>query len=92
MKATPFGMIGDIEDPHVLYDTSVKKWRMLTCENINGYKAIVLESDHWNKDYKKIAGPVIQNSTGTSIQKLEKPNIAFQVVQIERSLSIHTLI
>jgi hypothetical protein len=70
MKATPFGMVGDIEDPHLLFDRLANKWRMLTCENINGYKAVVLESDHWNRAFKRIAGPVVHNSTGTSIQKI----------------------
>ena len=70
MSAVPFGMVGDIEDPHILFDAAANKWRMLTCENQDGYKAIVLESDDWNKGYKKIAGPVAHNSTGTSIQKV----------------------
>ncbi|MBH44982.1 MAG: hypothetical protein CMC93_00020 [Flavobacteriaceae bacterium] len=70
MKATPFLMVGDIEDPHLLFDRSANKWRMITCENINGYKAVVLESDHWNKAFKRIGGPVAHNSTGTSIQKI----------------------
>ncbi|RZK77980.1 MAG: hypothetical protein EOO92_11985 [Pedobacter sp.] len=70
MVAAPFGIVGDIEDPHILFDESVKKWRILTCENNGGYKAIILESASWNKEYKKIAGPVHNNSTGTSIQKV----------------------
>lgn len=70
MSATVFGMVGDIEDPHILFDSAANKWRMLTCENLNGYRAVVLESDYWNKGYKKIAGPVAHNSTGTSIQKI----------------------
>jgi hypothetical protein len=70
MQATPFGMVGDYEDPHLLYDSKVKKWRMLTCVKEDGYKAIMLESDSWNKGYTKIAGPVAFNSTGTSIQKI----------------------
>ena len=45
MNAVPFGMVGDIEDPHILFDSAANKWRMLTCENNNGYKAIVLESN-----------------------------------------------
>ena len=77
MKAKPFGMIGDIEDPHILFDSLANKWRMLTCKNINGYKAIVLESDHWNRAYKKIAGPVSNNSTGTSIQKIGDKRYCF---------------
>lgn len=71
MSATPFGIVGDVEDPHILFDTEAKKWRILTCENQDGYKAIILESDNWNKGYKKIAGPVAHNSTGTSIQKID---------------------
>jgi hypothetical protein len=70
MRAVPFGIVGDIEDPHILFDLTANKWHILTCENHNGYKAVVLESDYWNKGYKKIAGPVAHNSTGTSIQKI----------------------
>ncbi|AKP50601.1 hypothetical protein [Cyclobacterium amurskyense] len=70
MEASPFGVVGDVEDPHILYDSEVGKWRILTCVNEGGYKAIVMESDHWNKGYVKIAGPVAHNSTGTSIQKI----------------------
>lgn len=70
MQATPFSMVGDIEDPHILYDTVARKWRILTCENIDGYKAVMLESDTWNKDYQRIAGPVAYNSTGTSIHRI----------------------
>lgn len=70
MKAKPMGQVGDIEDPHIIFDKNANKWRILTCENSDGYKAIILESDHWDKDYKKIAGPVKHNSTGTSIQRI----------------------
>ena len=70
MDAVPFGMVGDIEDPHILYDSKAEKWRILTCENISGYRAIMLESAYWNKGYRKIAGPVAHNSTGTSIQRI----------------------
>lgn len=71
MQASSFGVVGDIEDPHIIYDENAKKWRMLTCENIDGYKAIVMESDFWNRGYERIAGPVAHNSTGTSIQKID---------------------
>ncbi len=77
MDAVPFGMVGDIEDPHILFDSIANKWRMLTCENQDGYKAIVLESDHWNKGYERIAGPVAHNSTGTSIQKIGDKRYCF---------------
>ncbi|MEC3880803.1 hypothetical protein [Parapedobacter sp. 10938] len=70
MQAEPFGVVGDIEDPHILYDAEVAKWRILTCENIDGYKSVLLESASWNKGYRRIAGPVAHNSTGTSIQRI----------------------
>ncbi|EDM34957.1 hypothetical protein PBAL39_00455 [Pedobacter sp. BAL39] len=70
MKAVPFGVVGDIEDPHILFDEHAKKWRILTCENHDGYKAVMLESEVWNKGYQKISGPVSHNSTGTSIQRI----------------------
>ena len=89
MKAVPFGMVGDIEDPHILYDAEAEKWRMLTCENVQGYKAVVLESDHWNKDYTGIAGPVKYNSTGTSIQKIGDQLYCFSGSK-EREIFIYT--
>lgn len=70
MRAEPFGVVGDIEDPHILYDAAAGKWRILTCEHMDGYKAVLLESDAWNKGYRRIAGPVAHNSTGTSIQRI----------------------
>ncbi len=89
MNAVPFGMVGDIEDPHILFDSLAKKWRMITCENHKGYKAIVLESDHWNKGYKRIAGPVEHNSTGTSIQKIGNNRYCFSGSS-ERKIFIYT--
>lgn len=89
MSAVPFGMVGDIEDPHLLFDPDVNKWRMLTCENIDGYKAILLESDHWNKGFKRIAGPVEHNSTGTSIQRIGGRLFCFSGSS-ERNIYIYT--
>ena len=89
MKATKFGMVGDIEDPHILYDNKAGKWRILTCENSNGYKAVMLESDHWNKGYTKIAGPVKYNSTGTSIMKIGGTRYCFSGSS-ERDIFIYT--
>lgn len=71
MKARPMGQVGDIEDPHIIFDEKDGKYRILTCENSDGYKAIILESEDWDQGYKKIAGPVKQNSTGTSIQRID---------------------
>lgn len=89
MNAVPIGMVGDFEDPHILFDSEAKKWRMLTCENQVGYKAIMLESDFWNKDYKRIAGPVEHNSTGTSIQKIGDKLYCFTGSE-EREIFLYT--
>lgn len=77
MKAEPFGMVGDYEDPHIIFDEQEDKWRMLACENQDGYKAVLFESDYWNRNYTAIAGPVEHNSTGTSIQKIGEERYCF---------------
>ena len=70
MKAHHMSLVGNYEDAHVIYDDSAKKWRMLLCENHGGYKAVVRESNIWDRDYKLIGGPVKVDSTGTQIQKI----------------------
>ncbi|MES2808027.1 MAG: hypothetical protein V4619_05360 [Bacteroidota bacterium] len=78
MNARAFQMVGDMEDPQMLYDAKAKKWRMLSCTNPGGgYKAILSESDKWDRGYKQIAGPVAHNSTGTSLQKINGQLYAF---------------
>src|SRR3546814_7000805 len=39
MKADPMGMVGNIEDQHIIYDEQAGKWRMIACENISGFKS-----------------------------------------------------
>lgn len=77
MQARPTGIVGDIEDSHILFDTSAQKWRLLTCENLEGYKAVIMESDIWDRGYIRIAGPVAENSTGTSIQMIGDQRYCF---------------
>jgi len=89
MRATPFGVVGDIEDPHILYDAKAEKWRILTCENNDGYKAVLLESDTWNKEYRRITGPVNHNSTGTSIQRIGGKLFCFSGSQ-ERKIFVYS--
>ena len=89
MEAKTFGVVGDIEDPHILYDEEAKKWRMLTCVNEGGYKAIIMEAEEWDRGYVKIAGPVAHNSTGTSIQKIGNERYCFSGSS-EREIFIYT--
>lgn len=89
MQSRPTGIVGDIEDSHILYDEEAEKWRMLTCENMDGYKAVILESDHWDRGYSRIAGPVTANSTGTSIQKIDGKWYCFSGSS-DRSVHLYT--
>ncbi|HTH82809.1 MAG TPA: hypothetical protein VL490_07725, partial [Mucilaginibacter sp.] len=62
---------GHHEDPCIIYDVIVKKWRLLTSTFVEkNIAASLFESDNWNGPFKKIAGPVAYNSTGTLLQKI----------------------
>ena len=89
MRARTTGIVGDIEDSHILYDEDAQKWRILTCEQREGYKAIILESDHWDREYKLLSGPVLENSTGTSIQKIGDQRYCF-AGSSERAIFIYS--
>lgn len=67
MRAKPLGLKTMHEDPCAVWDPDAKKWRLLACRFVNGIKAVMLESDRWDGGYKKIAGPVSCDSTGTTI-------------------------
>ena len=77
MTSKPMGLVGDYEDPHGISDKATGKWRMLLCQNVNGYKAAVFESTRWDGDFQRIAGPVADDSTGTTIQKVDDVSYAF---------------
>lgn len=69
MKARSIGISGAHEDPHGVYDRQAGKWRMLLCEHGQKYRAALWESEHWDRGYTRLAGPVEMDSTGTLIQK-----------------------
>ena len=91
MNAVPTGIVGDYEDPHVLYDSAAARWRMLTCvnENKKGYRVVLLESDTWNKGYRRIALADEHDATGTSIQKIGDARYCFSGSS-ERQVFIYT--
>jgi hypothetical protein len=70
MKARPIGIAGAHEDPHGIYDKEAGKWRLLLCEHGKKYRAGMWESDHWDRGFTRLAGPVEMDSTGTMIQKI----------------------
>lgn len=68
MKAKAIGIKGAHEDPHGVYDKASGKWRLILCEHHKKYQAGMWESEHWDRDFKRLAGPVEMDSTGTMIQ------------------------
>lgn len=91
MNAVPTGILGDYEDPHVLYDSSAAKWRMLACvnENKKGYRTVMLESDTWNEGYRRIALAEKHDATGTSVHKIGSVRYCFSGSN-ERQVFIYT--
>ncbi|WP_146577633.1 hypothetical protein [Neorhodopirellula pilleata] len=77
MKASPIGVVGEHEDPHGVYDVEAKKWRLLLSERAGKYRAGIWESDHWDRGYERLAGPVEMDSTGTLIQKIGRSRFVF---------------
>ena len=76
MKAHPVGLTGAHEDPHGVYDKEAGKWRLLLCEHGKKYRAGMWESDHWDRGFTRLAGPVEMDSTGTMIQKFGNKRFA----------------
>lgn len=77
MNAAPIGLDGQHEDPHGVYDAEAKKWRLLLSEKAGKYRAGMWESDHWNRGFERLAGPVEMDSTGTLIQAVEGRRYVF---------------
>ncbi|WP_372721435.1 hypothetical protein [Novipirellula sp.] len=77
MHAKPIGVTGQHEDPHGVYDSQAGKWRLLLSEKAGKYRAGMWESDHWDRGYQRLAGPVEMDSTGTLIQKVGDSRYVF---------------
>lgn len=68
MKAKPLGLTGMNEDPDGIWDDEAKKWRLLVSEfTSKGIRASMWESDAWDGPFVRLAGPVANDSTGTTI-------------------------
>lgn len=77
MRAKPIGLTGQHEDPHGVYDGEAGKWRLLLSERAGKYRAGMWESDHWDRGYRRLAGPVEMDSTGTLIQSIGQKRYVF---------------
>lgn len=65
-----YASVGNEEDPSVIYDSNVGKWRMAVCKAKDGYQTILMEADTWNGVWKQIAIYKPTSSTGILIQKI----------------------
>jgi len=65
-----YASVGNEEDPSVIYDSKVGKWRMAVCKAKSGYQTILMEADSWNGAWNQIAVYTPTSSTGVLIQKI----------------------
>ena len=71
MKAKSLGLKGMNEDPDGYYDEATGRWRLLVSEFVPGkISASIYESERWDGGFRKIAGPVGVDSTGTTIANM----------------------
>ena len=68
MRAKSLGLDGMNEDPDGYWDAEAGKWRLLVSEfTSKGIRASLLESENWDGPFRRIAGPVADDSTGTTL-------------------------
>lgn len=68
MRAKSLGLDGMNEDPDGYWDAEAGKWRLLVSEfTAKGIRASLLESERWDGPFLRIAGPVAEDSTGTTL-------------------------
>ncbi|MCK5278654.1 MAG: hypothetical protein KAK04_08950 [Cyclobacteriaceae bacterium] len=65
-----YASVGNEEDPSVIYDSEVGRWRMAVCKAKKGYKTVLMEADEWNGEWKQIEVYEPRSSTGVLIQKI----------------------
>lgn len=68
IPAKSSGIVGDYEDPVIFHHKSTGKWRLAVCiGNKPLYHAMLFESDHPDRDFKRVAGPTAPDATGMQI-------------------------
>ena len=64
-----YNSVNNEEDPSVIWDSVVGKWRMAICKANNGYQTILMEAEKWDGEWKEIEVYEPTSSTGVLIQK-----------------------
>ncbi len=71
MRAKPLGLKGMNEDPCVTWDKEKRQWSLFVSEfTPKGIRASLLQSPEWDGGFRAVAGPVAQDSTGTTIARI----------------------
>ena len=65
-----YNSVNNEEDPSVIWDSVMGKWRMAVCKANNGYQTILMEADDWNGEWREISVYEPTSSTGVLIQKI----------------------
>ena len=72
MRSKSLGLSGMNEDPSGCWDAQAKKWRLyVSAFTPNGIRAQLLESDRWDGGFKPITGTAAEDSTGTTIARVD---------------------
>lgn len=72
MRAKSLGLEGMNEDPDGYWDAKAGRWRLLVSEfTTKGIRASLLESENWDGPFRRIAGPVAEDSTGTTMAVID---------------------
>lgn len=67
MAAKSLGLPGMNEDPDGFWDAAAGKWRLFVSEFGTGIRASLWEADAWDGPFRRLAGPVKEDSTGTTL-------------------------
>lgn len=68
VRAVPTGLVGDYEDPSLIHDAELGRWRLALCVNDGeGYRAAMFEAMRPEGPFCKIHGPAGPDATGMQI-------------------------
>ena len=71
MRAKSLGLKGMNEDPCATWDAERREWSLLVSEfTPEGIRAAMHRSREWDRGFRPVAGPVKQDSTGTTITRV----------------------
>ena len=78
MRAKSLKLKGLNEDPCVTWDEKAKRWSLFVSEfTPKGIRASMMQSRSWDGVFVNVAGPVEEDSTGTTISRIDGARYCF---------------